>query len=1320
MSGKSGTRVGNAFIALTVDGDGVNKDIADSIDDVDYKEMGEKHGGEYSEGYFKRISENIDRGLGQDFRKKMKDLNATLDTDNAMSISVSKMLAKSVDEGKLDQLFKRVGEEAGADFGDEFDRAVRVSVINTMERTLEKAVRDVKGRKINLNEILFKDESGALMLGAAFDDAVREAEQSISTIRKRQEKEFASMWDAAHKEQSDRIKRLDKEFAAAWKKAYGEEQAWIKANEKMKSDWVRESAKEQARVAAKVGKQEQSWLKANADMKTTWLRESAKEQERLAATAAKQTAAWEKANANMKLEFLRQNAREQERLAKEQDRRDKKRGTLMSNMLSGRAFGRGSRMDGLHYFGGLMGVAMKLTVGLGKAMIGTGKIVGKVVSTFAKGFEEAGEAASTLRKIMSGFASLGTGAMSGLSQLLATGPAGAIALAAAFAMLVVAGGLLLVVLSALASIIGALLGIITALVGVISMALVGSLLILGGTIMAVVAAAGLAVAAFKAMDAEQKNMLKESFAPLKDQIKEIGSLMMDEMAPAFEKWGQNTQRALALVTPLAGVMGSAFARAGTIITNSLSGPGFRNFTTALATYLPGIVINLSRAFGGFMNGLTGMFAAVMPHVSRFASYLADVGRRFSEWANSAKGQNAIVDFANKAEAAIKATWGVVTEFGGVLKDLLFNADTQAAGVSMFDSIKRALVDMRDKIKEATRDGSLKKWLKDAEKFGGDLWETIEALAGTFQALYDDGTITAVGDALSGLAGFIKDVNGALDLLIPVLTGAFVSALGTALGPIGPLVGALDSLGGKIEWVIGLFAKLAGQKVAPSAPSAPWVPGDPGGPGGGNMPQALNAMPRALGEKMDRTARTGRSAANNPALGRDLDDIVMAAAPKKGGGGGGKWSNPYKALARRIYKEGPGIAKQLKQAMIFVQKQISIAFAEAARAGDVESARSSITSAIEGMRSAGQAGVQQARDALNAAALDLGNASTPKAAKKALKAVAKAQKDMLAAQKNQKAINAAAKIMNAQKVVTNDNVKKLVDGLKVQNATLADFAAARSKVAEKLAAAKEKLEAAISLRDSYRTQITESIKGFGNLLSAQGQILDGVEQEVTATDIVSNLKDRLTQIRDFQSNLRILLAQGLSNEAYKQILDGGVEVGGAYAEALLAGGSGAITETNELVKQISSVADILGLEASNRMYQAGVDSAKGLVDGLNSLSKELDSAAAKLGESIAKAVKKALGIKSPSRVLWAAMDDAGDGIVGGLDAQHQKVESAAASLAGKISIKPRVSVGGDDAQGQGGNGVSGNSTVENHWHITTPTEDPKAVAQEMINEMVGRL
>jgi uncharacterized membrane-anchored protein len=179
----------------------------------------------------------------------------------------------------------------------------------------------------------------------------------------------------------------------------------------------------------------------------------------------------------------------------------------------------------------------------------------------------------------------------------------------------------------------------------------------------------------------------------------------------------------------------------------------------------------------------------------------------------------------------------------------------------------------------------------------------------------------------------------------------------------------------------------------------------------------------------------------------------------------------------------------------------------------------------------------------------------------------------------------------------------------------------------------------------------------------------------------------------------------------------VEQGSTFADALLAGGNGAIQQTNSLVSQINGIADSLGSETSSRLYQAGVDAAQGLVDGLTSLSAQLDSAAYKLGTSIALAVKRALGIASPSRVLRDMMGDVGDGAVLGLQDQQVKVGTAASALASQIAVNPS----GTYSSTQGA-GVSGNDRPGFVWSgdIVTPTDDPHAVANEVLNELVGRL
>lgn len=432
----------------------------------------------------------------------------------------------------------------------------------------------------------------------------------------------------------------------------------------------------------------------------------------------------------------------------------------------------------------------------------------------------------------------------------------------------------------------------------------------------------------------------------------------------------------------------------------------------------------------------------------------------------------------------------------------------------------------------------------------------------------------------------------------------------------------------------------------------------------------------------------------------------------------KWKNPFREYANSLIKDGPSVANQIRAAVKSSSMQARNALAAASNAADAATARDILVSASTSIRELGKSTRDVAQSAANEAATALATATNPKDAKKALLAVRATQKDLRNALRQQGVLQAVAKKVAAQKVSDPERVQRLLDDLPTQNATLADYAAARGKLTKKLELANEGLAAAISLRDEYKSSVADSVKSFGSLLTAQASAIDGITQALSSGDITSNLRDRLTKIKSFQSNLQILLASGLSDDVYKQLVDAGVENGSAYVDALVAGGKGAVTEVNDLTAQINAVADSLGTQSSNRLYQAGVDAAQGLVDGLESMSARLDSAAGRLGLSIANAIKKALGIKSPSRVLMGMMDYVGDGAALGLDAQANKVGRAAQRFSDNIAVSPEVAA---YAAQQGQSPVSGNADMRPiDVTINTPTEDPRAVAMETINHLTGRL
>lgn len=1042
--------------------------------------------------------------------------------------------------------------------------------------------------------------------------------------------------------------------------------------------------------------------------------------------------------------------------------------TGLDDMI-GSLFGKGSRNNALN----LLGSMMKNVVSL----IGQGE---KFAKGFADGIAQAGEGANLLQTALSGLKGGGaaTSIGKGLMSITKAGPAAIVAIIAVIAAM-----------SAMVSVAGALLAIITALSATIVSGLVGALLVLAPALLAAVAGAGLLTAAFMSMTDAQKSMLTDAFQPLKAEMVGLGQLMLQDMVPAFGTWSANLQQALLLALPLAQQLGATFAQAGNILTASFSGPGFQALATSLGIFLPGILLRLTQAFASFNNGAAGTFAALMPLVNQFAGYLQGVTERFNMWANSAQGQNAIVDFANRAVASLQSLWNFVREFSGFVFDVLFDRNAQTAGNSIFDSLADSFANLREKLAQASADGSLQKWFDDAIEFGSQLWSVVRSLVDLFVEFYDSGMLTSIGRGLEAVATALDIAAKFADPLISAV-GGLALVMTSVVGPIDALIGKLgeltDKAGGALNvlkaipvvggWVGGLSALNSGSDSSSSgSPSVMDNINPRGSRGNGLGVLAPTKTPTSPNIDLNALIASGNNALN--ATSTDSGGYKAPKTPKK-------WQNPYVEWANSLIKDGPSEMTKVRQALNKANRTFQAAIrdandtmvetlrtenknaAKAIRSAAMDDSAEGVTSTLQnviesmrtqaantaqqirasakstadGLRNGADSVVQGARSALNSAASSLAGASTPEAAKKALAAVATAQKALDAAEKaadkmDKKAAKLVAKakakakklreqtaaanaILAAQEVLTTGNVNALVAGQKVANATLADFAEARSQVAAKIEAANQKLAEAIQIRDSYRSAISDSIKAFGALTTAQAQVIDGVTQALTANDIVSNLQDRLDKIKAFQSNLRILLAQGLSDAAYKQILDMGVEGGSAYVDALVAGGQGAVGATNDLVGQIGGIADQLGLDASNRLYQAGVDAAQGLVDGLMSLSSQLDTAATRLGETIAAAVKKALGINSPSRRMIGYMDNVGDGAVIGLDNQSDKVSRAARRFSSNIAVSPEVAAYAA-LQGQSPT-VSGNGEKIFDLTVITPTEEPKAVVMEVMNEITGRL
>lgn len=223
---------------------------------------------------------------------------------------------------------------------------------------------------------------------------------------------------------------------------------------------------------------------------------------------------------------------------------------------------------------------------------------------------------------------------------------------------------------------------------------------------------------------------------------------------------------------------------------------------------------------------------------------------------------------------------------------------------------------------------------------------------------------------------------------------------------------------------------------------------------------------------------------------------------------------------------------------------------------------------------------------------------------------------------------------------------------------------------------------------YASSVRDGVLSFANI-TAVGQLEDGQ----TAGSIVQGLRDRLNAVQNYTTKLNALLKKGLNKTTYDQLVQAGVEGGTATVEALTAGGGGVVTEVNKLQAKINTAATTLGAQTSSTMHAAGIRAAQGLLRGLESQQAALVRQATRYANAIARAVKKALKIKSPSRVFTEIGEHITRGLVIGLD--ERVTGRAGKVLAGSLVrgfASPQLQADAV-AGGPGGHHVTYNITVQ---------------------------
>ncbi|CUL44928.1 tape measure protein [Listeria monocytogenes] len=192
----------------------------------------------------------------------------------------------------------------------------------------------------------------------------------------------------------------------------------------------------------------------------------------------------------------------------------------------------------------------------------------------------------------------------------------------------------------------------------------------------------------------------------------------------------------------------------------------------------------------------------------------------------------------------------------------------------------------------------------------------------------------------------------------------------------------------------------------------------------------------------------------------------------------------------------------------------------------------------------------------------------------------------------------------------------------QTNRLAATAKKRDKVVAQLKAANTKMADLTKQSKEYAASITEKMQSYGSISNVDAENPQSIQQE---------MQKRLKEIKAFQANVEKLRKKGVSKDIISDILESGVENGSSYAQALAKSDAKTIKAINSTQNQINSASKSMGNTAANAMYSAGINAAKGLINGLNSQKKQLEKTAKSIANTITNSVKKALRIHSPSRV-----------------------------------------------------------------------------------------
>ncbi|MFG2147358.1 hypothetical protein ACGFRG_24705 [Streptomyces sp. NPDC048696] len=242
-------------------------------------------------------------------------------------------------------------------------------------------------------------------------------------------------------------------------------------------------------------------------------------------------------------------------------------------------------------------------------------------------------------------------------------------------------------------------------------------------------------------------------------------------------------------------------------------------------------------------------------------------------------------------------------------------------------------------------------------------------------------------------------------------------------------------------------------------------------------------------------------------------------------------------------------------------------------------------------------------------------------------------------------------------IPNDASQGLKDRINADRTAMLKLAAQWDAGADRLKAARDKLDKMREEAASYAQRVTDRIIDTGDVTKAKSSSFNG---------ITSALQTAIDKAKRFASALKKLKDMGLGQTAMDQIASAGPDAGLAAAESIAAAGKNGIAEINRLQAELAKYAGQAGATASDAMYANGVHIAEGIVKGLQSQQAAIEKQMLQIADSMVAAIKKSLGIHSPSRVFAELGTYVGRGFAKGIESEADRVAAAVDAITDRPS------------------------------------------------------